>query len=173
MGSWGVRAHDSDYGLDLLSVAVEKYLHGVKFKTFHVRHILEIMRADIIDRFAKESYGWEPEYTDFFYDYTFKYNFAYAVMIVAECFAEYRQNGAYLVYDFATEKTKKRQVKEFIFKDKDFEELRKELQSTLVPQDPLHDSWEDSEHFNEWQTHIQTLCDTLSRTIAEGGDNNE
>ena len=173
MGSWGVRAHESDYGLDLLSAAVEKYLRGVKFKTFHVRHILEIMRSDIIDRFAKESYGWELEYTDFFYGYTFKYNFAHAVILVAECIAEYRQNGAYLICDFATEKTKKRQVKDFIFTEKDLYELQTELQSILVPKHPLHDSWADSDSFCEWQTHIQTLCDTLSQAITEGGDNDE
>jgi len=42
VGSWGIRAHDSDYGLDLLGIVEERYLRGVKFKNFYVRHITEL-----------------------------------------------------------------------------------------------------------------------------------
>jgi len=169
VGSWGVRAHESDTGLDLLAVAVDKHLCGVRFKTFHVKHVMEIMKAHIIDKFAKESYDWESQYIDFFYEYTFPYKFAHAVMLVAECFAEYRQKGKYAVHDFTTEKVRKRQVKEFIFTQKDLETLLTELRSFLDPQHALYQAWSGSESFEKWKAHIQALCDTLSQSISEGG----
>jgi hypothetical protein len=168
VGSLGVKAQDSDCGLDLLTVAEDRYLRGVKFKTFHVRHITELLRAHIIDEFAKESYGWKAEYIDFFYAYTLPYNFAHAVILVAECFAEYRQKGKFSTYDY--EAKKKRRIAEFIFTGADLEFLRAELQSILNPVHSLYESWKDSESLNEWQAHIQTLCDTLSQAISEGGD---
>ena len=172
MSSWGVRAHQSDCGLDLLAVAEKRYLRGVKFKTFHIKHITELLRSHIIDKFTKESYGWESHYIDFFYNYTFHYDFAHAVMLTAECFADYRQNGKYIFNDFSTKMVTKRQIAEFIFTDKDLEALWIELQSILDPKHALYDSWKDSNSFNEWQAHINTLCDTLSQAMSEGGDGN-
>jgi hypothetical protein len=173
VGSWGVSSHESDCGLDLLAVAEERYLRGVKFKTFHIKHVTEILRSHIVDEFAKESIGWKSLYIDFFYDYTFSYRFAHAVILVAECFAEYRQTGKYIFDDFSTEKAYKRKITEFIYTNKDLNALRTELQSILDPQHALYDSWEDSDSFNEWQAHICMLCETLAQAISEGGDGYE
>ena len=172
MGNWGISAHQSDCGLDLLAVAKERILRGVKFRTFHVRHITEFLRSHIIDEFVAESNGWESQYIDFFYDYTFQYDFGHAVMLVAECFAEYHQEGRYTINDFSTEKGKKRWITEFVFTNKDLEFLRLELQFILNPQHKLYDSWKNSDSFNAWQAHMQKLCDTLSQAIHEGGDGN-
>ena len=57
MGSWGIKAHESDYGLDLLAVAEDRYLRGIKYENFYVRHITELLRAYIVDEFVKESNG--------------------------------------------------------------------------------------------------------------------
>jgi thiaminase len=168
VGSWGVRAHDSDDGLDLLIVAVERYLRGVKFKTFHVKHISQLLRSHIINEFAKESYGWEAQYIDFFYDCTFPCRYAHSVMLVAECFAEYRQKGKYLIRDYKTDRN--RRITDFIFTKGDLESLGAELQSILDPAHSLYDSWKDSAAFNEWQSHIQMLRDILTQAITEGGD---
>jgi hypothetical protein len=165
-----VRAHESDCGLDLLAVAEDGYLRGVKFKTFHVRHITELLRSHIIDEFSKESYGWEAQYIDFFYDYTFPTNFAHAVMLVAECFAEYLQNGKYQILDSKTGRN--RRIAEFIITDGDVESLRAELQSILDPAHAMYDSWEDSASLNEWRAHVQMLSDTLTQALTKGGGGN-
>jgi len=170
VGSWGVRAHNSDCGLDLLAVAENRYLRGVKFKNFHVRHVTELLKTHIIGEFAKENNGCESQYIDFFYGYTLPYRFAHAVMLVAECFAEYRQMGKYTLDDYSTKKAKKRQIAEFIFTNKDLETLRNELQAILDPEHGLYESWKDSDSFNEWRAHIQMLCETISKTMSKGGD---
>ena len=170
MGSWGVRAHESDCGLDLLAVAENRILRGIKFKTFHVRHITELLRAHLIDEFAKESYGWEAQYIDFFYEYTLPHDFAHAVMLVAECFADYRKKGKYVIHDY--EAKKNRHISEFVFTNADLEFLLTELQSILNPEHALYDSWKNSESLKKWQAHIKLLCDTLSQAISEGGDGN-
>ena len=168
MGSWGIRAHDSDYGLDLLGIIEERYLRGIKFKNFYVKHITELMRAYIVDEFVKESNGWEPHYIEFFYDYTFQYRFAEAVMIVAECFTEYRIKGKYLIYDFKS--GRKRQITNFIFTCEDLKYLLAELQFILNPKHPLYESWSESDSFSEWQLHIKTLCNILLETIKGGSE---
>ena len=168
MGCWGVRAHESDTGLDLLYAAVDKYVRGVKYKTFHVKHVMEIMKAHIVERFVKESCGWESEYIDFFYNYTYPYKFAHAVIIVAECIEEYRRNGKYFVYSSDT--GRRRGIKEFIITREDLEMLRTELQALLDPKHCYYESWERSDSFDEWKAHIQMLYDVLSQAISEGGD---
>jgi hypothetical protein len=164
----GSKTHQSDCGLDLLAVAEDRILREVKFKTFHVKHITELLRSHIIDEFAKESNGWESHYIDFFYDYTFPFHFAHAVMLVAECFMEYRRKGKLLFDNYET--NKKRRITEFIFTGEDLEALRTELQSLLDPTHGLYNSWKDSDSFAEWQAHIKMLCDTLSQAIGESGD---
>ena len=168
MGSWGVKAHESDTGLDLLAVADERYLCGMKYKTFYIKHIIEILRSHIIDKFAKESFGWDAEYIEFFYDYTFPHEFAHAVVLVAECFVEYQCDGEYIIHDF--EEDKDRGISEFIFTDKDLKDLLSELQSILEPEHRLYKAWEGGDSFNEWKSHIQMLCDSLSQAINEGGE---
>jgi len=170
VGSWGVRTHESDTGLDLLSVAVNKCLRGVKFKTFHVKHVMAIMKAHIIDKFAKESYGWEAEYIDFFYECTFPYKFAHAVVLVAECIEEYHRMGKYIIHDF--EADKKRQITAFDITKNDLKALLTELHTILDPNHELYQSWVESDSFSEWQAHIQALYDTLSQMANEGGDGN-
>jgi hypothetical protein len=166
-----VKAQESDCGLDLLSVAEDRYLRGVKYKTFHVRHITELLRVHIIDEFAKESIGWEAHYIDFFYAYTLPDNFAHAVILVAEFFAEYRRKGKCSIYDYKAKKN--RRIAEFIFTGADLEFLRTELQSILDPEHELYESWKGSKSFNEWRAHIQTLCDTLSQAISEYSKGND
>ena len=168
MGSWGVRAHESDGGLDMLAVAVDRCLRAVNFKTFHVRHITELLNAYIVDKFVKESEGWDSEYIDFFYDNTYRRNFANAVKFIAECIEEYRCNGKYDIYDSKTDEY--HQVTDFIITRKDLETLRSELQSTLEPDHILYDAWnQDSETLSEWLAHTQSLCEMLSQAITEGG----
>jgi hypothetical protein len=173
VGSWGNTAHESDTGLDLLAVAMDRYLRGVKFKTFHIRHITELLRCHIIDEFVRDNNGCESQYIDFFYEYTFQYGFAHAVMLVAECFMEYRQKGKYILEDYTGGKLKKRRITEFIYTRKDLEALLTELKAILDPQNAFYETWKESDYFNEWQAHTQMLCDTLSQAISEGGEGHE
>ena len=168
MGSWGIRAHESDYGLDLLAVTEERYLRGIGYKNFHIRHITELLRANIVDEFVKESNGWESHYIDFFYEYTLPYHFAEAVILVAECFAEYCISGKYHIHDYKAEK--ERRISNFIFTDEDLKYLLKELQSILEPKHAFCKSWCESDSFGKWQSHIKTLCNFLSEAMSEGGD---
>jgi hypothetical protein len=157
-------------GLDMLIVAEEKYLRGVKYKNFHIRHITELLRASIIDSFATESFGCESHHIDFYYEHTFPYYFAQAVMLVAECFTEYRQKGKYALRDYETDEN--RRIAAFVYNGEVLETLRAELQSALEPKHSLYESWKNSEHFNEWQAHIKMLCETLTQAISEGGGDN-
>ena len=173
MGSWGIRAHDSDCGLDLLGVAVDKHLRIIKFKYFHIKHINELLKSHIIGSYG-ECFADEVHYIDFFYEYTFPYDYAHAVMLIAECLAEYSQKGTLVIYDYKPKRKIKRTITDVIYTREDLETLRNALQSMLNPNHSLYQSWKGSTSFNEWQLHIQTLCETLANELNKlnegGGD---
>ena len=165
MGSWGVKVIQSDYGLDLLIIVEERYLRGVKFKTFHVKHITELLRAYIVDAFAKESYGWETQYLDFFYDYTLPYRYDEAIILIAECLTEFFTTGKLAINIFDKGKPRKKKITEFVFTDDDLKSLLNDLQGVLTPERGLYESWKESASFDEWQAHIKMLCESVKNQI--------
>jgi hypothetical protein len=168
VGSWGVTAQESDYGLDLLAYAVEKNLRVKSFQCFNVAEIMQLLQAHIIDAFSKESEGWEQEYIDYFHNYTYPLNIAYASMLVAECITEYHKEGKFSVFDYET--SKQQNIARFIITVGDIEALLTDLRNILSSGHSLYESWENSNAFNEWKEHIQALCGTLSIIASESGD---
>ena len=169
MGSWGVKAMESDYGLDLLIIAEKRYLQGVKFKNFHVKHITELLRAYIVDEFVQESNGWEAQYIDFFYDYTFPYHYDEAVMLVAECLNDYFRNGKFRmeIFEEGKDKPTRKTISEFIFTANDLNKLLADLKNILDPTRGLYESWKESQSFDEWQAHIKMLCESIENQIKQ------
>jgi hypothetical protein len=92
VGSWGVTARESDRGLDYLALIEEKCLKPIDFKYFDVHTALEMLRNHIIGSIKRENKSslsknriWE------YIEANFPDSYNYAVLIVAECFAEYLQ----------------------------------------------------------------------------------
>ena len=169
MGSWGVKAMQSDFGLDLLIIVEERYLQGVKFKTFHVKHITELLRAYIIDEFTKESYGWESEYIDFFYSYTFPYRYDEMIILIAECLTEYLSTGRFAIniFEKGSNNPRRKKITEFIFTDDDLNCLLTNLRNVLNPECGLYESWKDSKSFDEWQAHIKGLIASIEKQVKQ------
>ena len=79
MGAWGVRALDSDEGLDVFD----------EFTDYCIEND-EIKMGDLIEHFKETGFLPEkPEEIDFLYDHT--------VMVLAELLEEYHKNGKVII----------------------------------------------------------------------------
>ena len=128
MGWWGVKAHESDRGLDLLWVVKDSYLCEREFKHFNIKEVVELLKNHIKDKILKTTKKWEQEdenwgqeQSDEYYEDTFSYDYGVATMLVAECFADYLENGSITVYDDAAEKDRK--ITKVIYAKADLEAL--------------------------------------------------
>lgn len=83
---------------------------------------------------------------------TFPYRYNHAVMLIAECLADCFCTGELLT--------------EFIFTAADLSNLLADQQNLLDPKDDLYSSWEESDYFDDWQSHVKMLCESLKKQIA-------
>jgi len=162
MGSWGVSARESDTGLDYLALIKKNCLKPIDFKYFDVHAALEMLRNHIISGIKKENKRslsknliWE------YIDYNFPHSYNYAVLLVAECLAEYLKKGEFVIEDY--ESKTERKITEFIFTDSDLYELLKELYEMSNPNHNFTKSWFEEETRKKSQAHIEKLCKTLKR----------
>ncbi len=175
MGSWGVKVTESDYGLDLLAVVTENHLHKAGYKNFNVKEALKLLKEHILAGIKRTNAGCSEEEMDFYIGVTYPGRYGQAVTLIAECLVEFFSSGGFVVgsYNKATRKLTEKQVIEFIFSKDDLAALLKDLQSVLDPKHDFFCSWEDSDYFEEWKSHIDGLCESLENKIAEYGKSTE
>lgn len=168
MGFWGVTMRQSDYGLDLLDMVVEDQLEKVDFKYFHVAEAIELLRQKILEEIERANRGCTPEELEFYMEYSFQIDFEQAVLLVAECLADYYGKGELVVYDDASEYTgePERHIREVIVTDEDLRLLLTEMRKSLSPESDLFKSWEESDQFDKWQAHVKALCQTLEQQVG-------
>ena len=170
MGSWGLRVHKSDRGLDYLGLVKITILkqHGCRF--FDVPVIMEHLKNHIIDEIKYANRGCSEEDMEECIGSNFPIDYSYAVLLVAECLAEYFKKGKYFIHDYEANEQKK--ISEFIFTADDLHALAAELRKILDPKHSVYKMWESSALFREWRTHINKLCRTLAdeipNVISEG-----
>jgi len=169
VGSWGVTARQSDRGLDYLDLIVSRCLKPINFKNFDVNAILEMLRNHIIGVIRKEEEPYMENKADV-WEYiacNVPKSYNYVVLLVAEILVEYFQKGEVMFHDYDTDK--KMKITEFIFTDSDLYELLKELEEMLNPKHEMSTSWFEPETLNEWQSHVNMLCDCLKRGFGSNG----
>lgn len=165
MGEWGVTMRQSDYGLDLLDLIIDKQLRKIDFNCFHVLEAIELLRLKILDEIKKENRGGTQEELDFYIELNFQRDFEQAVLLVAECLTDYYEHGELVVHDFSqkNEGQSERHIREFIVTDEDLRLLLTEARNALSPESELRKSWEESEHFEEWQAYVNVICRILEQ----------
>ena len=163
MGSWGVKARESDHGLDSLAYIETMVLRPIDFKHFDVRAILDFLESHIKAKLIKDHKG-EMEYVDANYP---DYHYA-AVLLVAECLSDFYREGKLVIKDYSDYDIKggkhivhKRTITEFIFTNEDLDELLKELHDMLDPEHRMSKCWIGDDNLMKWQVHMQMLCESL------------
>jgi len=172
VGSWGVKARQSDYGLDMLALIETNYLKPIDFKCFDVKGIMDFCKQHIIKGIRREEEPYLSEDDDIqeYIDANLPYRYDTVIRLVAECVAEYLQNRVFIIKEYNT--NKKMRISEFIFADGVLGELLEALKKMLDPNHDTYKSWIGDETLAEWKTHMQMLCDTISQAMSKGGDDN-
>ena len=147
MGAWGVRALDSDEGLDVFD----------EFTDYCIEND-EIKMGDLLEHFKETGFLPEnPEEIDFLYDHT--------VMVLAELLEEYHKNGKVIInYENDDDEDIEEEITNISFDKENVSFLIEQISDILKPKDEMHETyelWEDSDSFQEWKEHVLSLLETL------------
>ena len=147
MGAWGVRALDSDEGLDVLDEFTDYSIENDKIKI-----------GDLIEYFIETEFLPEnPDEKDFLYDQT--------VMVLAELLEEYNEKGKIVLeYEDDDEEEVEAEITNVSFDESDINYLTEQITDILKPKGEIHEIyelWEDSESFQEWKEHVLSLLEIL------------
>ena len=168
MGAWGVTARQSDTGLDYLSLVQDRHLQEADYQYFDVRAIVDFLKAYIFDGIVRYNAGCSDEEMETYIEANFPYRYGHAVLLIAECLADYFDTGELAVdlYNDGADEPQVMKISKFIYTGDDLRHLLGELQGILKPDHDLYDAWKDSDSFDEWQTHVQALCDKLQSRMG-------
>lgn len=170
MGRWGITMRQSDYGQDLLGTITEVQLKRTNFTAFKVSEALELVKADILDEIRRANPGCSAEVLSFYISTNFPRNFTLAVLLIAECLADYYRAGELTVYEYdrKTCELSERSVKRFIVTDSDLKILLAELKNVQNPKHWLYQSWFREDTRRTWLEYIQFVCQILDEHTHNG-----
>ena len=154
MGAWGIKALESDEGLDVVDV-LREYLEGFEDKK-------EITLKEIIDLMIEEGMLGETfEEIEFLYDNT--------AMAVSELYFDFKENGK-LDYDYDDEETTFSKLEKFSSDKKSLKYLIDYLTNIYnkVPDEDgereIVDLWYENgqnPNYEEWYNHLGSLIEKL------------
>ena len=147
MGAWGVRALDSDEGLDVFD----------EFTDYCIEND-EIKIGDLLEHFREAGFLPEnPDEIDFLYDHT--------VMVLAELLEEYHKNGKVIInYENDDDEDIEEEITNISFDKENVSLLIEQISDILSPKGEMHETyelWEDSKSFQKWKEHNLGLLETL------------
>ena len=147
MGAWGVKALDSDEGLDVLD----------EFTDYCIEND-EIKIGDLLEYFKEAGLLPEnPEEIDFTYDHT--------VMVLGELLKEYNDTGKVIInYENDEDEEVEEEVTNISFDKENISYLIEQISDILNPKGEVHETyelWEDSDSFQEWKEHNLVLLESL------------
>ena len=157
MGSWGVKATQSDTGLDYFTDIQKEILSRENYEYFHLKAVKGFLAYRVYKSLETGSYGYDIESAQD----TFEYRYSQGIILIAECFEEYYKTGKLEITLYNEKILSCKYISQFIFSENEISELIKDLRNILNPEHPLYEDWKESEHFNEWLTHIESLITTL------------
>ncbi|RAV22314.1 DUF4259 domain-containing protein [Paenibacillus contaminans] len=143
MGAWGIKAMESDEGLDLLGVIKEL----LPCETVDLSELMAKLRAD-----------------DFLYDET--------VLGLAELYLEFQENGGW-DYDYEEEERSLKQVRAFTADRAALEALLQHLKDIWNDieegsgERDLVELWQESSSWDEWRAHVQQLMEKLDARLVQ------
>ena len=147
MGAWGVKALDSDEGLDVLDEFTDYCIENEEIKI-----------GDLLEYFKEAGLLPEnPDEIDFTYDHT--------VMVLGELLKEYNDTGKVIInYENDEDEDVEEEVTNISFDKGNISYLIEQISDILNPKGEIHETyelWEDSDSFQEWKEHNLVLLETL------------
>jgi hypothetical protein len=169
MGAWGVKATESDYGLNLLDVIEERYLRERNYERFDVGEIVELLKTHITEQIRKDNREAPQEDIEFYVGINFPGSYDQAVLLVSELLAGFFSRGKIVidVYENGKSEPTRKKISNVIYTQDNLSALLTDLQTVLSPDRALYRSWEESEYFHKWRSHIQRLSNSLQNQIGK------
>lgn len=144
MGAWGIKAMESDEGLDLLAV---------------IKDLLPCETVDLSELMAK------LRSDDFLYDET--------ALGLAELYIEFQENGGW-DYDYEEEEERSlKQVRAFTANRAALDALLQHLKDIWNDieegsgERDLVELWQESSSWDEWRAHVQQLMEKLDSLLLQ------
>lgn len=167
MGAWGVTARESDTGLDYLAIVEKQHFEKNGYSYFEVKEVMEFLHSFILDGIKRENKGCPDEDMELYIQSAFPYRYGHAVILIAECLADYIDNGVLEVdrYVAGADEPQVMRIANFVYTKDDLRRLLSDLQSILQADHDLYEVWRESNSFDEWQAHMNTLRGKLEQHI--------
>lgn len=143
MGAWGIKALESDEGMDLLS---------------EIKELLPCETLDLSELISKFKVD------NFLYDGT--------ALALAELYIEFQENGA-LEYDYEEEERSLKQVRSFTADRAALDALLQHLKDIWKDiedgdcEGDLAELWLETPSWDEWRAHVQQLMEKLDVRLAQ------
>lgn len=154
MGCWGVKAIESDEGLDALEWIRN---HILEDGCLHLKELLDQLKLDEWCRPPAAKNG----------------EFHSSTMLIAELMESF-QNGTIEEWEYLL-KNPFEKVVSFLAEKKSVEEMREYLSITLESarenaQNNQWNGWFEETNWNKWQEHMESLIETLRKILEQDGD---
>lgn len=166
MSSWGVKATESDYGLDLLVIIEKNHLEKNGFSYFDINETVQLLKKHIITDIINCNRGCDEEDMNIYIEDAFPYRYDIVIQLIAEFFYEYITDGKWVVTDY-NDKDSDKVIKQFNYTKDDLKNLINDLRKLLHSDSELFQVWRDSDSFFEWKLHITALINCLNNHHCE------
>ncbi|MCL2853290.1 MAG: hypothetical protein FWE20_09715, partial [Defluviitaleaceae bacterium] len=151
-------------------------LKPIGFGYFDVKGIMEFCKNHIIEGIRRENESFlkkervgkklSEKLIQENIDIMFPSRYGTAVLLVAECLAEFSKKGVFVIEDY--EAGAEMKITEFIFTDSVLDELLEELHKMLDPDHDAYTSWFEEDTRQQWIAHMKMVCDSIEG--LKGGD---
>lgn len=147
MGAWGIKALESDEGLDVIDILTNEYVP--EHQVLYLGEIIELMKVETM-------LGADSSQIDFLFDNT--------AMALAELYLQWKDDGK---LDYDNEESVWDKVTDFIATKEALDVLLKQLTDIKneVPDEDgereIAELWKDGNSWEEWNNHLDILIQRL------------
>jgi len=133
MGAGGINFKGSEAGLNMMGVIKRENLEKKDFSDFNIKEVTELLKNHITDKLNYEnSYCNTDEEKELYFSELFPERYADVVLLVAEYFVEYLENGGFVLWTFERfNKPRRRNIDVFTYTADDLKKLLSDLQGAI------------------------------------------
>lgn len=160
-----ISVKDSAFGQDMLEVLAERQLEKIAFRELDVTQSIVTLKEYLVKKLSHGNWKIDPGLCQPELRYLYPVYFDSARVLLAECVAEFFQNGKiYMaVLDPYRMEYVEHEIRLLVLRPEDVSSLLRALKKV---QDPSHDliaRWKDPAQRERWGEHMRALYQTISQ----------
>ncbi len=160
-----IRVKDTAFGQDMLEVLAERQLERIGYQELDIAHSIQTLKEYLVKKLSHGNWSVDPGLCQPELRYLYPVYFDSARVLLAECVAEFFQNGKiYMaVLDPYHMEYVEHEIRLLVLRPEDVSSLLRALKKV---QDPSHDliaRWKDPAQRERWGEHMRALYQTISQ----------